>query len=865
MKNSSPPKLFLKFFRWYCHPKLAKHIEGDLMEVYHEQLRIKGKTKADIQFVIDVLLLFRPGIVRSRGKYHALNNTAMFKNYVKIGWRNLLKNKGYSFINIAGLALGMAFTLVIALWIQHELSFDSSYVNAHRIALVQKNTFFNDERNTQEATPYPLCDELKNNYPEVKRASKVSYQRKLSLMAGDRTVSTTGRFVDPDFLEMFSLSFAKGNGKTALQNTNSIILTESSAIALFGTTDPMGNTVKVNNQFELQVTGVIKDVRPNSTLQFDFLAPYEFEAINSPFINNNRTNWSNNFLMNVVELRDGVSMEEFSAKIKTLNMDKDNTLKNQTLFLHPLKKWHLYNDYKNWVNVGGRIEYVKLFGAIGGFVLLIACINFMNLSTARSQKRAKEVGIRKTLGSQRSQIISQFLSESMLTAFIGFVFSICIVTLTLPYLETLGFENINLSVENSFILIFGLGICIITGLVAGSYPALYLSSFLPVKVLKGIFKQGKSPITFRRVLVVSQFAISVGLITSTIIVFQQVEYARNRSIGYNPDNLISINASRDLYLNFAALKQDLLTTGYVEAVATTSSPMTAVYNVWSDFSWEGKDPDSQIALEALMTEWDFEKVARLKFKLGRPFSIRHASDSNGIILNESALKVIGYKDPIGRTMKSGDREVTIVGVVEDLLMRDPFKPVSPGVILFNAEAVNTILVRVKENTDLKEVLTAMQPIFEKHNPAEPFEYTFVDEDFNKKFALENQVGKLAGIFAALAIFISFLGLFGLASYIAEQRVKEIGIRKVLGASVANLWKLLSKDFIILVLISCCAASPIAYYFMNNWLMKYEYRTDIALWIFLVVGGFALIITLATVSYHALKASLANPVKSLRSE
>ena len=789
----------------------------------------------------------------------------MFKNYFKIGWRNLVNNKGYSFINIGGLALGMAFAMVIGLWMQHELSFDSFHVNGDRLALVQKNTFFNNERNTQESTPYPLCDELKNNYPEVKRAAKVSYQNDFGLRAGENVINKSGRFVDPDFLEMFSFPLLRGDVKKVLQDPNSIVLTESLAAALFGEADPIGKTVKIDNRFDLQVTGIIKDVPQNSTLQFEFLAPYEFDAKNSPFKNNNRTNWGNNFLMTMVELKDGVSMEEFSEKIRTLNMDKDNSIKDVTLFLHPLTKWHLYNDFKNWINVGGRIEYVRLFGVVGIFVLLIACINFMNLSTARSQKRAREVGIRKTMGSQRGQLVVQFLSESMLTAFLAFIVAVCLITLALPYLKDVGFENIRLKLNNSFLLILGLITCIVTGLIAGSYPALYLSSFLPVKVLKGIFKQRKSPITFRRVLVVSQFTISIGLIVSTIVVFQQIDYAKNRSIGYNPDNLFSIRATRDLYLNFAPLKRELMNSGYFEAVATTSSPITAVYNIWSDFSWDGKDPNSQIALEALMTEWDFEKVASLKFKLGRPFSIKYASDSNAVILNESALKTIGYDDPIGRTMKSGDREITIVGVVEDMVMRDPFKPVSPGVILFNAQAVNNILIRVKHDADLKEALAAMQPIFEKHNPAQPFEYSFADDDFNKKFALENQVGKLSGIFAILAILISFLGLFGLASFIAEQRVKEIGIRKVLGASVSNLWGLLSKDFIFLVLISCLIASPVAYYAMHNWLLQYEYRTELSWWVFPVVGICALAITLTTVSFHALKASLANPVNSLRSE
>jgi ABC-type antimicrobial peptide transport system permease subunit len=864
--NAQPPRWADKFLSWFCSEQVLETLQGDLYELYEKRLSKRGKFIASLYFIRDVLDVFRPFAIRTIPPMH-LNNYAMFKSYFKTGWRSLLKNKGYSFINIGGLAMGMAFAMVIGLWIQHELSFDSFHVNADRIALVQKNTFFNNERNTQEATPYPLCDELKNNYPEVKRAARISYQIERGLMVGDNTVNKTGRYVDADFLEMFSFPLIKGDIRTALQDPNSIILTESLSLALFGANDPIGKTVRVNNQFDVQVTAIVKDIPVNSTLQFGFLAPYEFEAKNTPFIDNNRTSWGNNFLMNMVELKEGVSMEKFSEKISTLNMEMDKTIKDQTLFLHPLKKWHLYNDYENWVNVGGRIEYVRLFGIIGIFVLLIACINFMNLSTARSQKRAREVGIRKTMGSQRGQLIVQFFSESMLTAFLAFLLSVCLMTLVLPYLKDLdlGFENIRLSLDNGFLLISGFAICAVTGLIAGSYPAFYLSSFLPVKVLKGVFRQGKNPITFRRVLVVSQFTISIGLIVSTIVVFQQVDHAKSRPIGYDPDNLISIRASRDLYLNFAPLKEELLNSGYIEAVATASSPMTAVYNIWSDFSWEGKDPDSQIALEALMTEWDFEKVADLKFKLGRPFSMKYASDSNAVILNESALEIIGYQDPIGKTMKSGDREITIVGVVEDVLMRDPFKPVSPGVILFNASVVNSILVRIKQDADLKKALSVMQPIFERHNPAQPFEYSFVDDDFNNKFVLENQVGKLAGIFAILAIFISCLGLFGLASFIAEQRVKEIGIRKVLGASIVNLWRMLSKDFAVLVLISCFIASPVAYYVMHNWLLKYEYRTEISWWIFAVTSMAALVIALLTVSYQALKAALMNPVNSLRSE
>jgi len=860
----SPPRWATRILQWYCAPHLIEEIQGDLEEEFDFQVKQVGITKARLDYIRNVVGFIRPFAIKRKNK-STVNNYGMIRSYFTIGWRNLMRSKAYSSINIGGLAVGMAFAMITGLWIQYEMNFDSFHKNGDRIALIMKNTLYNDERNTQDATPFPLQEELKSNYPEVKRAAKVSWSNEANLKVGDNSINKSGRYVDPDFLEMFSFPVIQGDVKTALKDPKSIVLTESLARSLFGYDDPLGKIIRINNRHDVQVTAIVSDVPANSTLQFDFLGPYEFEAQNSDFISNNRTNWGNNFLMNMVELKEGVSMEAFSEKISKLNMEKDNTLKNQFLFLHPLEKWHLNNDYKNWVNTGGRIEYVRLFGIIGIFVLLIACINFMNLSTARSQKRAKEVGVRKTMGSQRTQLIIQFLSESMLTTFLAFLLALSLITFLLPSLKEFGFENITLSYDNGFLLISGLAVCIATGLIAGSYPALYLSSFSPEKILKGIFKRGKNPVTLRRVLVVSQFAVSMGLIVSTTAVFQQVNHAKGRSIGYNPDNLVSVTATRELYLNFGALKDELLNSGYIEAVATTSSPLTSVYNKWSDFSWDGKDPNSDIALEALMTEWDFEKVAGLKFKMGRPFSIEHATDSNAVILNESALKVIGYKDPIGRTMKSGNREIIIVGVVEDMVMLDPFKPVSPGVILFNAQAVNSILVRVKNETDLQNTLAVIDPIFKRHNATQPFNYSFVDDDFNKKFALENQVGKLAGIFAALAVFISCLGLFGLASFMAEQRIKEIGIRKILGASVLNLWRMLSSEFVVLITFSLLIASPITYYFMERWLQNYHYRTELSWWVFIAVGSGMVVITLLTVSYHSVTAANANPVKSLRTE
>jgi len=718
--------------------------------------------------------------------------------------------------------------------------------------MVLKHVLFNNQKGTQQAVPLPLYYELKSQYPEVKRVSRMDWGDDYSMMVGDKKIKKSGKHVDPDFLQMFSFPLVKGNAATALKDNNSMIITESLATALFGKENPVGKNIRINNDFNVQVTAVMKDVPKNSTLQFDFLAPYEFNVSTNEFIADQKSNWGNNFLMTVVELKDGVSMDAFSKKIRNLNTEKDKTLKDAYMFVNPLSNWHLKSDYKEWVQIGGKYEYIKLFGIIGIFVLLIACINFMNLSTARSEKRAREVGIRKAIGSMRSQLIAQFLTETLLTSFLAFIVAMLIIPIVLPLLKDLGFENISLDLNNLKLTLGALAVALLTGLISGSYPALYLSSFMPVKVLKGLFKQGQGTVTFRRVLVVSQFAISIGLIISTVIVFQQINHAKERSIGYDTDNLIRISSSKDLVKNFDPLKAELLSSGYFESVAKSSGPLTAIWNSWGDFSWEGKDPNAQISIDVLMTEWDFEKTAGLKFKQGRPFSREFKTDSNAVILNEEALKMI--------------RVINIVGVIDNMIIQDPFQPVSPMLIMFNAgSANNLIFIRLKKGASLKGALAAMQPIFDKYNPAFPFDYKFSDEDFQLKFNLEQQVGKLAGIFALLAVFISCLGLFGLAAFMAERRTKEIGIRKVLGASMVNLWTLLSREFIWLVMIGCVIASPIAYLLMNDWLQSYDYRINIKWWVFVIAAVMALVIALLTVSTQAVKAAIANPVKSLRSE
>ena len=789
----------------------------------------------------------------------------MFRNYFKIGFRNLWKNKGYSFINIFGLAVGMAVAMLIGLWVQYETGFDSFNANNKRIGAIKKRTFFNNEKNVQDGIMLPLYDELKANYPEVKHITRLDWGDNRSLKIGDTKLTKRGHFADPDFLKMFSFPLLKGDKNKVLNDPYSIVLTESTATALFGKESAVGKTINIDNRFNVIVSGVLKDIPKNSSLQFDYLLPYELNIATNEFVKNSKDQWQNNFLRNYVELNEGVSMDAFSKRIELVSREKSKDKNEGTLFIHPMNKWHLYSDFKNWVNTGGKIEYVRLFSIVGLLVLIIACINFMNLSTARSEKRAREVGIRKAIGSERRQLITQFLGESLLTTFLAFIISLLIVKLSLPFLSDLGFENINLDLTNFSLLGIGLIGCVFTGLLAGSYPAIYLSGFSAVKVLKGTFQVGKSANLPRKILVVTQFSFSIALIIATVIVFQQIQYAKDRPLGYNPDKLLDFSLSEDLEKNYDVFKQDLLATGYVEAVSKSSSPMTGVYNSWDDFSWTGKDPSSHPIFSAIMVSHDYDKAAGLTLKEGRFFSKDFPGDSSSVLINDASVKLMGYKDPVGKTMKLGDETVNIIGVVQDVVMEDPFRPVMPSVIIFRNYFISRGLLRLKQTADMKTSIAAIKPIFEKHNPAYTFNFNFVDEAFNKKFKTENEVGKLSGIFSVLTVFISCLGLFGLAAFMAERRIKEIGVRKVLGASVSQLWLLLSKDFLLLVIISCVIATPIAFYFISNWLQDYDYRVPISPFVFIGAAAIAMIITIITISFQAIRAAIANPVKSLRME
>jgi putative ABC transport system permease protein len=793
----------------------------------------------------------------------------MLTNYLKIAFRNLVRNKVYSFINIGGLAVGMAVAMLIGLWMLDELSFNKCHDNYLKLGRVMTTYYNEKEPRTGNAVVIPLGEELRTKYSsDFKKVALCSWNFGHIVALGDKKLSQEGMWVESVFPEMLSLKMLKGNQK-GLKDPSAILLTESLAKAIFGDKDPLNKIVKLDNSMDFKVAGVYQDLPRNAEFyDAKFFIPWQKYVLSQDWIKNSQSQWDNHSFQLFVEMNQNADFDKVTAKIKDVPMKhlKDSVNGKESVSLHPMCDWHLYSEFKNGKSVGGRIQFVWLFGIIGVFVLLLACINFMNLSTARSEKRAKEVGVRKAIGSVKSQLVGQFLSESLLVVFISFLGAILLVELSLSLFNQLADKTLAIQWTNPLFWIIGIGFTIFTGLISGSYPAFYLSSFEPVKVLKGTFRVGRFASIPRKVLVVMQFTVSITLIIGTIIVFKQIKYAQNRPIGYNREGLIAVSMNTPEIRNkYQPLRDELLKTGVIENVAQSSSPITNVWANQSGFDWKGKDPNSIPSFGTIGISHDFGKTVNWQIKQGRDFSRNFSTDTSAFVINEAAVKLIGIKNIVGETIKFNGQNMQVIGVIKDLVMESPFEPIKPTVFLLSYDWADVISVRLKPNLPVKDALSKVETVFKKYDPGSPFSYKFVDEEYAQKFSSESRIGTLASIFAGLAILISCLGLFGLASFMAEQRTKEIGIRKVLGASVRNLWQLLSKDFVVLVIISFVISIPIAYYYLHNWLQNYTYRTEITWWVFALAGSGALLITLLTVSYQAVKAALANPVKSLRTE
>jgi len=777
-------------------------------------------------------------------------------------------------INISGLAIGMAVAILIGLWIWDELTFDKYHTNYDRVAQVMQHQTWNGTTHTGQALPFPLGEELRNSYGDnFKYLAMASWEGDHMLSKDNKHLYKNGIYIDKDGPRMLSLQMTKGSAD-GLANPNSILLSESTAKAFFGNADPMDQPMKIDNKLNVKVTGVFKDLPYSTTFrELKFIAPWDLYKTSEGWLTQAATQWGNNSFQAFAQINDNTdfaSVNRSIEKAKLNKVDEDEKRFKAAIFLHPMKDWHLRSSWKEGKQAGGQIEYVWMFAVIGVFVLLLACINFMNLSTARSEKRAKEVGIRKTVGSVREQLIGQFLCESILVAFIAFAFSVLFTQLVLPWFNQVAGKQIHILWGNGWFWLAGLGFTIITGLVAGSYPAFYLSSFKPVKVLKGTFKAGRFAALPRKVLVVTQFAVSVALIICTIIVYQQIQHTKNRPVGYDRNNLVMIYMQTpDFYGRYDVLRSELKKQNAIVEMSESSSPVT---NVWSNsggFNWEGKDPDLDTDFATFWVTAEYGKTVGFEIKEGRDFSRDFRGDSASLLINEAAVKFMNIKNPIGKIIRWGDDSTatryTIVGIVKDMVMASPYQPVKQAVYLLTNDNVNVINLKLNPQKSTSESLAIIEKVFKQLIPAAPFDYQFADQEYAKKFSAEVRVGKLAGFFTILAIIISCLGLFGLASFVAEQRTKEIGIRKIVGASVFNLWTLLSKDFVILVSISCMIAIPLAWYYLYGWLQHYDYRVGISWWVFVAAVSGAIGITLLTVSFQAIKAAVTNPVKSLRTE
>lgn len=789
----------------------------------------------------------------------------MFKNYFKTAWRNIIRTIGYSSLNVFGLAIGMAVALLIGLWVYNQYSYDKFLPEYQSVYRVQRNFNSNGDTLTFQTTSLKLADALRTQIPEIEYVAESDWTGSHGLNAGDKKLYINGATCGTDIFKIFRYSFLEGNAASAFKDPYSIVLTQSLAKSLFGKENAMNKMVRFDNAHDLKVTGIIKDVPRNATFSFNYVVPSSYVYATNPSAKaDGLSSFGNNNLQIFVKLKPGISYTQVAPKIRNIeHTEKGNpNAMSSYVTLQTMTRWHLYSNYVNGQDTAGFLEYVKMFSIIGLLVLIIACINFINLTTARSEKRAKEVGVRKAIGSRRKDLMIQFLMEAFLLTTIAFVFAILFAWITLPLFNTLTETDITIPFADIYFWLLMAGCLIAIALLAGSKPAFYLSSFNPVKVLKGAVQAGKSSLS-RKVLVVIQFSCSIALIISTVIIYRQIQYAKSRPTGYDLNRMLSTNMNDDLYKNFTALKNELTQKGIVSSVTTATSPATDVWWHSDVDQWPGKNPGETVEMGTIIVSQDYFKTVAMSISQGRDFS--NAYDTTSVIFNETAIRRLRLKNPVGQKINWQGKEFTIAGVVKDALMISPFKAADPTMFLCSPHPQSNLIYRLSPSIKTSAAITQLTSIFNKYEPAYPYDYSFTDANYASKFNLEILIGKLAGVFAALAIFISCLGLFGLAAYIAEQRTKEIGIRKILGASVQQIWLLLSKDFIVLVLISCLIAAPISFYFLHHWLLNYDYRIHIGAGVFIIGGLIALLITIITVSFQAIKAAIANPVNSLRSE
>ncbi len=782
-------------------------------------------------------------------------------HHFKLALRHLRNNGIYSVVNISGLAIGMAAAMLIMLWVYNQWSYDRFHEKKDHIYSVWSH---NERYGDMEWTSQIIGPTLVEDYADVVNMTRFKHNSGKQLMTvGDKQIRMEVSLADPGFLTMFGFPLLEGDVHTALNDPQSIVITKDAAKRLFGDEDPMGKTLMRNTNRLMRVTGVMADLPGNTRFEFDALIPFVTLKESGSY----NEDWISVSNYTYVELRAGTNSEQLTATIKDIIKQHTDGKEQTSAFLNPMTQWNLYSEFKDGKPVGGHIEMLRLFTLIAVLILLIACINFMNLSTARSANRACEVGVRKVIGARKRNLVWQFLGESVLTAAIAFVFSLIMVYMCLPFFNMLMGEQLYLNFGNIFLWLVLLVFVLLTGILAGSYPAFYLSSFLPIKVLKGVFKGRQGLVTPRKLLIITQFTFTVVLLISTMVIHKQIKYAQDRPVGYDRNQLVYVETTGPMRKNFELLRQDLLGTGAVESVTRTLSPMTQRWATTWGIGWQGGKPDDRIVFDRYFVDAGWAKTTGVTIVQGRDIDIyTYATDSTAMLLNETAVKVMGFDNPIGQIIRDMDQDWHVVGVVKDFIQESPYEPTTPMIVGGASKAYFGILnIKLSDANRVADNLARIEPIFKTYNPDYPFEYTFVDESYAHKFASEQRTGTLASWFAGLTIFISCLGLFGLSAYMAENRRKEIGVRKVLGASITNIVSLLSKEFLILVSISLIIAIPIAWWAMGQWLEGFAYRTNMPWWLFVAVAALTIAIALFTVSFQAIKAATANPVKAIKAE
>ena len=859
----------IKLLRSFCPPHLLEEIEGDLIQKFERDAKKLGEQKAKRRLLWNAIRFFRPGILlRDKLKFH-YNLIDMLLNYFKVALRVMMRSKGYSFINLFSLALGIIAFAFLFLWIQNEFSYDQFHVDKDRIYKVWNRDVANGKINCWDVTARVLAPTLQEEFAGVESA--ISYtawgEQHLFIEGEKRILKTTGAYADGAILTMFSFPLVKGDARTAFKDPKSIAITEKFARELFGDDEALGKSVTIGegeSSLSLTVTALLKDLPSNTDFKFEYIIPYSMVEM----LSGKETRWGINSVYTFVKLKDGTDVDQFNEQVKGVVKKHYKDTDTREVFLFPLTKMRLYSRFENGIQAGGRIEIIRLLGILGLSLLAIACINFINLSTARAQRRSKEVAVRKVTGAFRNSLIGQFLCESMLLALGAGLLSLLAVYMGLPYFSTLINERLVLEFSNVNFWVGGLSLIVLVGFLAGSYPAFYTSAFQPVKILKGFSAVTSGKSLLRTTLVVFQFGIAITLMVSVFVVQRQITYIQNRDKGYEKENLVYQHFTGTLGKNYKAYKNELLQRGIATSITKTSNPITDRWSNTSGILWNGKDPQDKTLFERVYADQHIATTAGLTVLRGRDMDLeKYPTDSTAVLLNEAAAKAMGFADPIGEMINDNGVDWHVIGIVKDFILTSPFHQVEP-IILFGCNqswAFSVAHIKLNANNPMHENLLAMEELSKKYNPDYPFEYEFVDDAYARKFASVETTRTITVLASFLTILIAGLGLLGLSTYMIEVRVKEIGIRKVMGGSALRIARMLTWSSVKPILIALLVFSPQSWFAMNWWLSSYPYHISVGVLTIPIAGLSVIVIAILITGTQTIRAAQANPVESLRNE